>query len=239
MVTRSRSTHLASSARPASPVDPVRPAHRPWPLLAAVSLALLLPLGACSGPVEDGSGPSSAGTPTTTSPTASSAPTPTPTPVYKPADANGPAQNVPKPVKPALADEFSKAGVEAFAKYWYSTLDYAYESGDTGPMDAITDSSCDTCSKARSTIQSWYADRGWILGGHFRVSATQSTFAPTSEGLYQTITQLKQSSSTFYKINGTVGGTTPDSPLLGDIVETRYEADHWVAHTVGHIAKGQ
>jgi hypothetical protein len=39
--------------------------------------------------------------------------------VYKPADAKGRAQNVPVPVKPALADKNTKEGLEAFTKYWY------------------------------------------------------------------------------------------------------------------------
>lgn len=107
--------------------------------LTAAALLAALGLSGCSAsPKAESQPPSRSGTPPATASatptsagTSTAAPTATakPTPTYKPADANGPAQNVPLPVKPALADKFSKAGIEAFAKYWYATLSYGYETG--------------------------------------------------------------------------------------------------------------
>ncbi|MFP5313120.1 MAG: DUF6318 family protein, partial [Actinomycetes bacterium] len=72
----------------------------------------------------------------TPTPSASATPTPTPSAVYKPADATGPAQNVPVPVLPEVAKTETKEGLEAFAKYWYELLSYGYESGDTKPLSS-------------------------------------------------------------------------------------------------------
>src|SRR6476661_305076 len=102
--------------------------------LSAISVlsASVLLLSACSSGEGPKNGSSDGATPSASaSATASPSATPTPTPVYKPADAKGKAQNVPVPVKPALADKNSKEGVEAFTKYWFQVLSYAYETGNT------------------------------------------------------------------------------------------------------------
>src|SRR5687767_12970289 len=108
--------------------------------LTAVSFSAVaaLVLSGCSNG-EDPQGTSNAGPSSSASQTAMTTPsataTPKPTPVYKPADAKGRAQNVPVPVLPEAAKKESKAGVVAFAKYWYSTLNFAYETGDFDPLD--------------------------------------------------------------------------------------------------------
>ncbi|WP_155848484.1 DUF6318 family protein [Arthrobacter sp. 35W] len=155
--------------------------------------------------------------------------------MYKPADASGPAQNVPVPVKPAIADEFSKEGIEAFAKYWYATLDYAYESGDLGPLGAITGPNCEACAGATKTVTKWFSDGRWIAGGRFDISATQSKFVETDEGLYQVIIQLKLEEASFYGTDGKLSNTVPASALLGDIIEARHDGHTWKAENVAHM----
>ncbi|WP_354178499.1 DUF6318 family protein [Arthrobacter sp. UYP6] len=122
--------------------------------LGAAGVAAVLVLGGCSGSGAEpdaeaaeqkvtssaspsgSASPSEAATPTVT-------PTPTPTAAaYKPATAEGPAENVPLPVMPELAKEKSKEGLEAFAEYWYSLINYGYETGDPEPLREITGSDC-------------------------------------------------------------------------------------------------
>jgi hypothetical protein len=109
--------------------------------IAAVLMASVLVLTACNG----GNNPQS-GDPTSASASASasatSSPTPTPTAVYKPADAKGKAQNVPVPVLPEAAKAETKEGLEAFARYWYSLMNYAYETGNLAPVSAVSSSNC-------------------------------------------------------------------------------------------------
>jgi hypothetical protein len=96
------------------------------PVISVVAVSVLA-LSGCSGGGEPQAGPTATAVASpaasgsgSASATPSATPTPKPTPVYKPADAKGRAQNVPVPVKPALADKNTKEGLEAFAKYWFS-----------------------------------------------------------------------------------------------------------------------
>lgn len=138
-------------------------------------------------------------------------------------------------MKPALADEKSKQGLEAFAKYWYDVFSYAYESGDVKPFDAITDPSCVTCSKARRVISDWHAEGRWIVGGTFDVSATESEFVQTPEGGYQAIAQIIQREITFYRADGTMSNSLPRTRVLGDIMVAKYRDGKWIAMTVERI----
>ena len=91
------------------------------PLVSAVAVSVIA-LSGCSGGGDPQAGPTATAVVSPAQPasaTPSATPTPKPTPVYKPADAKGRAQNVPVPVKPALADKNTKEGLEAFTKYWF------------------------------------------------------------------------------------------------------------------------
>ena len=106
--------------------------------LAVAALAVAMLLSGCQGGTTPGSPASPTGSTTATPTTSAASPlapsgsaaTSSAPAVYKPADAQGKAQNVPVPVMPELAKENSKAGLEAFIGYWYAQLSYAYETGD-------------------------------------------------------------------------------------------------------------
>src|SRR6185312_8229027 len=84
--------------------------------------------------------------------------------VYKPANSEGPAENVPLPVKPDGLNEPTPAGLKAFAEYRYQALDYLYQTGEGGPY-------LDTCAAEHQACQPFvdglaqtYADGGWMVG---------------------------------------------------------------------------
>ncbi|MGA7203702.1 MAG: DUF6318 family protein [Specibacter sp.] len=175
---------------------------------------------------------------TTTAPATTQTPTPTAKPVYKPATATGPAQNVPIPVLPAKAKEFSKTGLEEFARYWYSTLGYAYETGDMTPMMAITDPGCTTCSGVGDMVKPWYGAGGWIVGGQMTVYSSTSTFHKTPDGTYQAILMIQQKQVTSYKADKSLDAALPATVARADIVVATYSDGHWVAHKAEHLTKG-
>lgn len=202
--------------------------------LTTAAIAGLLALTGCTGgagalpaPTSDSASPSSTG--------GSSTPTPTPTLQYKPADANGPAQNVPLPVKPPLADEFSKAGLEAFARYWYETLSYLYETGDATPLTAITDAGCQTCSNAKDVASGWHKGGRWLVGGKMDVLDSQTTFVLTPSGNYQATTLVQQEPMDYYNSDGTLNEATSQDPPIADIVVAVYGNSTWTALTVEHL----
>ncbi|MCU6481123.1 DUF6318 family protein [Arthrobacter sp. A2-55] len=221
---------------------PSRPAAAVAAVVAAVVAASLLLTGCSSAaPPVAGSGSPGQSAPSTATAAATAAPTnppttvPAPAPAYKPATAAGPAQNVPVPVLPAKAKEFSKEGLEAFATYWYSTLGYAFETGDPGPMLAISDPGCKPCNAMKSAATGGHENGRWIVGGQMEVLTTEASFDPAPDGSYQTITMVRQSQVKYYRADKSLSKDLGAKSSVADIVVTDYVKGQWIAQTVEHL----
>ena len=203
-------------------------------ILAAAFVLALLPATACTA---GGTSPGATAAPEPPSPTASLTPTssPTPTASYKPADASGRAQNVPVPVLPEVAKAETKEGLEAFAKYWYQLLNYAYETGDLTLVKALSSGTCALCGKIFPGVEKWNADGRWIVGATITVHAVQSTFVRTSAGDYQVAIQSQQSAGSLKNADGTQGQTVTESGMLGDILVARHENGSWTVVNVDRL----
>src|SRR6478736_6435059 len=128
----------------------------------ALLIAGSLLLAGCAGssPADPGTtSPAASGSATPSTP---ATPTPTPSAAYKPADASGPAQNVPVPVLPDVAKTETKEGLEAFAKYWYENLSFAYETGKTEVLSQISGSACVFCNGLKDGISEAWSGGRWI-----------------------------------------------------------------------------
>ena|GEM_PF-531793 len=218
---------------------PSRPS-RPAAVVVATVVAASLLLPGCSSPAPPVAG---SGTPGQSAPSlsATAAPTnppttvPAPAPAYKPATAAGPAQNVPVPVLPAKAKEFSKEGLEAFATYWYATLSYAFETGDAGPMLAISDPGCKPCNAMKEGVATGYADGSWITGGQMHVLSADSAFALIDDGTYQVITMVRQEHVVYYAADKSIVEDMGVKASVADIVVGKYANGRWAAVTVEHL----
>jgi hypothetical protein len=209
--------------------------------LSAISFLAVstLALSACSNGDGPKSGEPSAGpTPSASqsaSVTPSASPTPKPTPVYKPADAKGRAQNVPVPVKPPLADKNSKEGLEAFAKYWYKLINYAYETGNLKPVNAITSPTCASCNRVRPTIETWNHDGKWIEGGALQIFNATTKFAPDANGNQQVFVQYHRMAVNYRQPDGKIEESFPKSNLLADIFIAEHQGARWFVTNVDRI----
>ena len=199
---------------------------------AAVTAGALVLLGCAGGAPGGGGSPS---TPAPSPSTSSATPTPTPSAAYKPADAKGKAQNVPVPVMPEAAKAETKEGLEAFAKYWYASLSYAFESGDIKSVAAVTSESCSTCNKQISVLSDWYQAGGWVQGGKFDVDVAQSNFQAAAPHEYQVVIQLRQLEGTFFKADGSMGNSQSTTDFFGDIMVASFDEGHWTAKTVERV----
>lgn len=200
--------------------------------LALVSAGVLLLSGCAGGSPEPGSSLTAS---QTASPTASPTPTSTPSAVYRPADASGPAQNVPVPVLPAVAKTETKEGLEAFARYWYSTLSYAYETGDMRPLEAISEPTCKSCAKVKKEVTDWHSEGRWMSGGRMMVEGVHSDFVVSGPAEYQAVIQVSQEKIDYHLPNGTIEGTVPRGPAFGDILIASFTGGTWKAKTVEHL----
>ena len=200
---------------------------------AAVALSLL-PVTACTG---GGTTPGATAAPESSSPTASPTqmPTPTPTASYKPADASGKAQNVPIPVLPEAAKAETKEGAIAFAKHWYEALNYAYQTGDFVPLDAVTGAGCRMCAKVRPGIVEWNSEGRWIAGGLVTVKGAFTEFVKTADGHYQVTTQLEQPGGSLHRADSSIEKSVAASQVLADIMTIRFTDGGWKAVDVDRL----
>ena len=143
----------------------VRTSFGPRSGAAVLAVAGTLLMAGCSGgaPADPGTG---SPTPSqSASPSVPPTPTPTPSAVYKPADASGPAQNVPVPVLPEVAKTETKEGAEAFTKYWFEVSATRIETGDiVQPAADQSPSVISVDQVTRHVTTNWHGGR-WLAGG--------------------------------------------------------------------------
>ncbi|WP_268234986.1 DUF6318 family protein [Arthrobacter sp. BL-252-APC-1A] len=198
---------------------------------AAVSLALagsLIALSACSG-AEDPDADAAQSPSGSVSPSTSPSPTPTPSATYKPASADGPAENVPLPVMPEEAKVESKEGLIAFARYWYELVNYGYETGDVEPVRAVSGPDCTDCNRYFDVVQRGYRDEDWMAGAMIDFRSVHSDYVLTPDGLYQVLIQFTQEPIEFFGPEGAEYGVDPgsDAPVV-QILEARFQDEKWV-----------
>jgi hypothetical protein len=86
----------------------------------------------------------------------------------------GPARNLPKPVLPEAARQNTKEGFEAFTQYWFDTITYGLETGDSEPLREVSLPDCKMCN-------GYIADAGQVARGerrHVGPRWTVSSFEP-------------------------------------------------------------
>ncbi|MEE2570704.1 DUF6318 family protein [Pseudarthrobacter sp. J64] len=195
----------------------------PRGLVVAFLAAGALAVTGCQGGGDPAADPTSA----SASKTASATPTPTPTPsaAYKPADASGKAQNVPVPVKPALADENSKEGLEAFTKYWFELLSYGYETGDLTEWSKLSSSECVACSNNKASIVEGYKLGRWRVGGRITTPSIMANM--DSAAGPQVTVQTIQDASEFYLGDGRVGREPSPQTNSATVVLASYSNGAW------------
>lgn len=206
--------------------------------LRAATIATVAAVGLVLTGCNTGGGPGGTDTASpavSQTPSVTATPTPTATPAYVPASASGRAQNVPVPVLPEVAKTETKEGLEAFARYWYATLSYAYETGDTQPLETISGPSCQSCAKVKAEVTDWHSEGRWISGGKLHVEGAHSDFVALRPGEYQAVVQVYQDTIDYYLADGRLKGSLPRKPAVGDILLVAFDGGGWKANTVEHL----
>ncbi|MCY1675723.1 DUF6318 family protein [Pseudarthrobacter sp. SL88] len=209
----------------------VRTSFGPRSGAAVLAVAGTLLMAGCSGgaPADPGTGsptPSQSASP-------SVPPTPTPSAVYKPADASGPAQNVPVPVLPEVAKTETKEGAEAFTKYWFSVLSYAYETGDTVELSGLSKPECNFCQGLVTDIEAAWAEDKWISGGQIEIPA--ATAKPASGASMQVVLQVLQKELTIHNQDGSPYQEKTAATNAGSVAMVDFAGTGWVVSDLGLI----
>jgi hypothetical protein len=145
--------------------------------------------------------------------------------VYKPADASGPAQNVPVPVLPEVAKTETKEGLEAFTKYWFELLSYGYETGDTKPLSDLSGPDCTFCQGLIDNIEAAWKDDKWISGGQIQTPAITAEF-PAGSASRVTL-QVLQKELVIRNSDGTPYQEPTSATNSGSVATAAYDGSGW------------
>ena len=199
---------------------------------AALIVGFAMALSGCNS--GDSPGPGGTSSPVAAeTPTASSTPTPTPSAVYKPADASGPAQNVPVPVLPEVAKTETKEGAEAFTKYWFSVLSYAYETGDTVVLSKLSKAECAFCQGLVDDIEAAWAEGKWISGGQIEIPV--ATAKPSTDGSTQVVLQVLQKELVIHNKDGSPYQEKTAATNAGSVAMVKFADAGWLVNDLGLI----
>ncbi|WP_427173717.1 DUF6318 family protein [Arthrobacter sp. 92] len=205
---------------------------RPHGFIAALLAAGAVGLTACSGGTAPGAQATSPAPGPSTSASTTPSLTPTPAAVYKPADAKGKAQNVPVPVLPEAAKSQTKEGLEAFAKYWYSTLSYAYETGDTALVMAASGPNCVFCDGLREGVAAAWRDGRWVEGGTID---TPSVTVQLSPGVSHATVQVVQKEIGIHKPDGSLYQEATKATNTASQATAAFGGNGWIFTDLGLI----
>ncbi|WP_156125412.1 DUF6318 family protein [Kocuria sp. ZOR0020] len=156
---------------------------------------------------------------------------------YVEASAEGPAQNVPKPSKPAVADEESVEGAQAFLDYLSDARAYAQQTGDTSLAREVTAEECYSCLNLYDTIDDLYEQGGWGSRGYEKVTVLSDTLPADSYGFYAPKASVEAETLTFWDPDGNVvdeasGDEFSDEGLL---IHLDYRDGHWTYITAAPL----
>lgn len=137
------------------------------------------------------------------------------------------------PVMPELAKQESKEGLEAFAEYWYSLLNYGYETGDAEPLREITGQNCSVCDVFYTTLESGFKNQDWMAGSSVTVRDVHSDFILTPDSYYQVLIQITQKDLEYFGPGGVYYGMIEGvhAPIV-QIMEASHDGSSWQAMLV-------
>lgn len=199
--------------------------------VAAIAVSVLLLVG-CAGAGTPGSNPEGSGS-AGASISATPTPTPTPTQPYKPASASGPAENVPVPVLPAVAKTQTKEGLEAFTRYWFQVLSYAYETGDIKPLKSVSDPGCVFCNGLIKNVSNAWSEGQWISGGKIQTPAITAQVLENEP--WQATIQVIQAPVNIHKSDGKLLQAPTKQTNTGSQGVARFGPHGWTLIELGLI----
>ncbi|WP_024819263.1 DUF6318 family protein [Arthrobacter sp. 31Y] len=210
--------------------------------LAVAALAIAILLSGCQSGTTPGSPASPTGSTTATPTTSAAAPlapsgsaaTSSAPAVYKPADAQGKAQNVPVPVMPELAKENSKAGLEAFIGYWYAQQNFAAQTGDQSVWSGLSEPECQTCKRIEKGISDSHINGRWSVGGNISVPVIESIWLDGA-ATQQAKVQVIQDRIDYFNADGTPGRASETATNSAFGLFATYGSSGWTVTDLGLI----
>ena len=199
-------------------------------LFSALLLTCLLALSGCGGPGQ--AAPSlSAGAASAAN---TSSPPPSPDPRPTPASSTGPARNLPKPVLPEVAKQNTKEGFEAFTQYWFDTITYGLETGDSSPLREASLPDCKMCNGYIADAEKVARGEGWYVGPRWKISSFDANMILDPYRRAMAYFFLEESPSQDYGASGDlVENRAPTPDRDPKVIHATFKEGLWLAAEAG------
>ncbi|WP_428985727.1 DUF6318 family protein [Sinomonas terricola] len=203
-------------------------ALRRFAFFSALLFFGVLALGGCAGsPGTDAepTGPASSDS-APASPSTDSQPTP--------ANWEGPGRNVPTPSLAEAAKQNSAEGFREFTQYWFDTVTYSRETGDTAPLQEASQPTCKMCQAQIEKAQKIHASGGWSIGPRRTVKDFKTNMALDSDGNVLANFWFEESSSISFSEGGAAAVRHTGGPSDGvQVIRGKFTGDHWTTTETG------
>jgi len=131
---------------------------------------------------------------------------------------------------PEEAKVETKEGLIAFAGYWYELVNYGYETGDVGPVKAVSGPDCFACQSFYRGMTDVYGTGGWLEGGEIEILSIGSEFQLTANNRHQVLISGRQADMVYWDQNGNADKRPGDEESFLQIMEASYENGSWFVH---------
>ena len=135
---------------------------------------------------------------------------------------------------PEEANANNEDGVEAFARYWFQTLSYAYETGDVTAWSANTSPSCKFCTRLKEGLDSAYSNGRWLVGGKILTPSIESKYKPEAP-TQQVIIQVVQEKIDYFEADGSASQPITVSSKSESVMIASFESGSWKVKDLGLI----
>ncbi|WP_284975906.1 DUF6318 family protein [Arthrobacter sp. efr-133-TYG-104] len=127
---------------------------------------------------------------------------------------------------PELAKENSKAGLEAFIRYWYATYSYATETGDVGPWSLSTDTSTVSGAAYKKAIDANYTKGRWVVGGRITTPVIEVLWKDRQDSQSVRV-QVIQEDIRYFDADGSPGQPETLATNTAEAVIAAYRSGRW------------
>jgi hypothetical protein len=127
---------------------------------------------------------------------------------------------------PELAKENTKAGLEAFIRYWYATYSYATETGDVGPWSLATDTTTVSGAAYKRAIDANYSDGRWVVGGRISIPVIEVLWKDDTDPQAAKV-QVLQEQIQYFDADGSIGQQATPAYNTAEAVMVSYQMGRW------------
>ncbi len=84
-----------------------------------------------------------------------------------------PDRGLSEPELPAMANSMSVAGAQEFSKYYIELMEYAWNTGETATLKAVSAEECQFCLSMITSIDEHYSSGGWADGVAYSINSLE------------------------------------------------------------------